>query len=256
MPETSPCPAGRPALRRRPSRGRCSRACLPRPPSRAGCARRLRRRGTRPRRSAASRGRCRPAPDRERRCRGDLDRADPRRGRAQRPQPVRVGLGRDHACPRHAGGEHEPVPGPFREVVAEQLRDREDGTGHPRRIGHRRDLGGGLRRLLGARDPQDHLAVAGSQQPRRAAVAQAAQTVTSVSRTADAQSTASASGYAMTRSLAASLACNLMLRSFRADRVAIRTEQNEVQINGVWYRPAGTGQDRPDQDEKRSLILG
>ena len=117
----------------------------------------------------------RPAPDRERRCRGDLDRADPRRGRAQRLQPSRVGLGRDHACPRHAGGEHEPVPGPFREVVAEQLRDREDGTGHPRRVGHRRDLGRGLRRLLAARDPEDHLAAPGSQQPRRAAVAQPAQ---------------------------------------------------------------------------------
>jgi DNA-binding transcriptional MerR regulator len=75
----------------------------------------------------------------------------------------------------HAGGEHEPVPGPFREVVTEQLRDREDGTGHPRRVGHRRDLGRGLRRLLAARDPQDHLAAPGSQQPRRAAVAQPAQ---------------------------------------------------------------------------------
>lgn len=117
----------------------------------------------------------RPAPDRERRGRDDLDRADPRRGRAQRSQPSRVRRGRDHACPRHAGGEHEPVPGPFREVVAEQLRDRKDGTGHPRRAGHRRDLGRGLRRQAGARDPQDHLAVPGSQQPRRAAVAQAAQ---------------------------------------------------------------------------------
>ena len=117
----------------------------------------------------------RPAPDRERRCRGELDRADPRRGRAQRPQPFRVGLGRDHAGARHAGGEHQPVPGPLREVVAEQLRDRQDRTGHPSRAGHRRDLGRGLRRLLGARDPEDHLAVPGSQQPRRAAEAQAAQ---------------------------------------------------------------------------------
>jgi hypothetical protein len=108
----------------------------------------------------------RPGPGRERRCRGDLDRVDPRRGRAQRLQPFRVGLRRDHTCPRHAGGEHEPVPGLFREVVADQLRDWEDGTGHPRRAGHRRDLGRGLRRLLGARDPENDLAVPGLQQPR------------------------------------------------------------------------------------------
>jgi hypothetical protein len=80
------------------------------------------------------------------------------------------------------------------EVVADQLRDREDGTGHPRRLGHRRDLGRGLRRLLGARDPEDH-----SRSPARSSHGEPPwrrprRTVTSVSRTADAQSNTSASG--------------------------------------------------------------